>query len=302
MTKKWNIAVRRVSWHRKFLLVATGVGAFAWPVGVGMLNAPSGWAQPPNTATLKFEVASVKLNQSGSQRSPSVILPGGRFTATNNTVRALILNAYDQMPLYLLSGGPSWIDSEAYDVDALPADGTIPPDVQGHELWERTRTMLRALLADRFHLEMRRETKEMSLYEISVAKNGPKLTKSVRDCGAGIDACHGFSGNPRRLSAMGVDMSDLASTLAGYVGRPVLDKTGISGVYDFLLQWNVFYGRQRPAEETPGGPSREGPMPDADSLPDLATALDQQLGLKLESGKGPVETFVIVNVERPSEN
>src|SRR5262249_47930024 len=84
---------------------------------VSFLTLAAAWGQ--QDAPLVFEVASVKPNKSGSQRSPSMILPGGRFTATNNTVRALILNAYNQIPPYLLSGGPSWIDSEAYDVDAL---------------------------------------------------------------------------------------------------------------------------------------------------------------------------------------
>jgi bla regulator protein BlaR1 len=298
-------AVRQLSWRRKFLLAAAGLAALAWPLAVGIMNAPAGHAQSADSPPLKFEVASVKPNKSGSHFY-SMILPGGRFTATNNTVRALILNAYNQIPPYLISGGPSWIDSEAYDVDAKPADGAIPPGLRGHALYAKTRTMLRALLADRFHLEIRIETKEMPLYEISVAKNGPKLTKSTLDCSADIDPCHGFSGNPRRMSLMGVDMDDLASILTGYAGRPVLNKTGVSGVFDNLLQWNVFYGRQRPTpttDETPRPPGRyEGEMPDPDSLPDLGTALEQQLGLKLESRKGPVDTYVIERVERPSEN
>src|SRR5215470_12322505 len=132
---------------------------------VSFLTLAAAWGQ--QDATLVFEVASVKPNKSGSQRSPSMILPGGRFTATNNTVRALILNAYNQTPPYLLSGGPSWIDSEAYDVDAKPADGAIPLSLRGRPLWDKTHTMLRALLADRFHLEIRTESKEMPLYEIS---------------------------------------------------------------------------------------------------------------------------------------
>lgn len=273
---------------------------------VSFLTLAAAWGQ--QDAPLVFEVASVRPNKSGSQRTPSLILPGGRFTATNNTMRALILNAYNQIPPYLLSGGPSWIDSEAYDVDAKPADGAIPLSLRGRPLWEKTRTMLRALLADRFHLEIRTESKEMPLYEISVAKSGPKLTKSTLDCNANSEACHGFSGNPRRFSGMGVDMADLASLLTGYAGRPVLDKTGIPGVYDILLQWNVFYGRQqttqttdetsRPASRSEGA----GAMPEIDSLPDLATALDRQLGLKLASRKGLVDTYVIERAERPSGN
>jgi uncharacterized protein (TIGR03435 family) len=190
-------------------------------------------------------------------------------------------------------------------VDAKPTGGAIPPAC-GLPLWDKTRTMLRALLADRFHLEIRTESNEMPLYEISVAKNGPKLTKSTRDCSADELACHGFSGKPRRLTAMGVDMADLASELSGRQGHPVLGKMGISGVFRFSSAMERFYGRQRPtptADETPRPPSRyEGEMPDSDSLSDLATALDRQLGLKLESRKGPADTYVIVRVERPSEN
>jgi uncharacterized protein (TIGR03435 family) len=302
-------AVCQLSWRRKFLLAAAGLAALAWPLAVGIMNAPAGHAQSAKSAPLKFEVASVKPNKSGAHFY-AMIMPGGRFTATNNTVRALILNAYE-IPPYRLSGGPSWIDSEAYDVEAKPADGAIPPGLRGRPLWDKTRTMLRALLAERFHLEIRTESKEMPLYEISVAKNGPKLTKSTRDCSADELACHGFSGNPRRLTAMGVDMADLASELSDRQGRPVLDKTGISGVFDFFLQWNVFYGREHTpgpgdggaTDETSRPPSRyEGAMPESDSLPDLATALDRQLGLKLESRKGPVDTYVIERVERPSEN
>jgi len=297
-------AVRQLSWRRKFLLAAAGLAALAWPLAVGIVNAPAGHAQSADSPPLKFEVASVKPNKSGAHFY-SMIQPGGRFTATNNTVRDLILNAYE-IPPYRLSGGPSWIDSEGYDVEAKPADGAIPPGLRGRPLWNKRGAMLRALLADRFHLEIRTESKEMPLYEISVAKNGPKLTKSTLDCSADIDPCHGFSGNPRRMSLMGVDMDDLASILTGYAGRPVLNKTGVSGVFDNLLQWNVFYGRQRPTpttDETPRPPGHyEGEMPDPDSLPDLGTALEQQLGLKLESRKGPVDTYVIERVERPSEN
>lgn len=294
---------RRMSASRRLLVAAAGLCALAWPLAVGIMNAPASHAQSADLP-LKFEVVSVKPNKSGSPRSPSMIMPGGRFTATNNTVRSLILNAYE-IPPHLLSGGPSWIDSDTYDIEAKAADGAIPHDLRGRPLWDKTRAMLRALLADRFHLEIRVESKEMPLYEITVAKGGPKLTKSTIDCSESIVACHGFRGNPRRLLGMGVDMSDLASMLAERQGRPVLDKTGISGVFDILLQWNVFYGRERPTpttDETPRPPSREGPMPDPDSLPDLATALDRQLGLKLESRKGMVDTYVIVRVERPPEN
>jgi uncharacterized protein (TIGR03435 family) len=298
--------VHRVTAMHRLAVVAS----FLIPV-IAMAQSNGPQPQDATMASLKFEVASVKASKSASTLSPGQpsparggVLPGGRFSATNFSLRELILWAYDVGTSNLLEGGPDWLDSARYDIDAKPEAGVIPAGAHGRAVWDKTRAMLRALLADRFHLVMRRESKAMPLYEISVAKNGPKLTKSTRDCSADMYACHGFSGNPRRLSAMGVDMADLASELTGFAGRPVLDKTGITGEFDFLLQWNPFYGRQRATQttdDTPLPPARnEGPMPDIDSLPDLGTALDQQLGLKLEARKGLVETFVIVSVERPS--
>jgi bla regulator protein BlaR1 len=254
-----------------------------------------------------FEVASIKRNTSGDTlRAPSLILPGGRFTATNNTVRALILNAYGiSGSPYLLSGGPGWIDSERYDVDAKAEAGAIPATAPNKVLWDTTRSMLRSLLAERFKLAIRRGTKEMPVYELVVAKNGSRLQKSSKDCDAGASGCHGFSGNPLRMTGSSVDIFDLTLMLRVYAERPVLDRTGLQGVFDLKLQWNPFVLGAPPAESSqraPGAEAREGPVPDRDSLPSLFTALEQQLGLKLEARKGTVEIYVIERVERPSEN
>jgi uncharacterized protein (TIGR03435 family) len=258
----------------------------------------------PQPSTLAFEVASVKPNQSSDARSPSMILPGGRFTATNNTLRALILNAYgiSAMP-YLLAGGPGWIDSARYDVEAKAAAGVIPADASNRVLLERTRLMLQALLGERFKLAVRRETKDMPVYRLVVGKNGLKLRESQRDCSADAKVCHGFSGNPTRFSGSGVDMSDLALLLSSYSDRPVIDASGMQGVFDVVLQWNPFAEGSAPPPDlprSPGAESREGPRPDLSSLPALSTALEEQLGLKLESTKGSVDTYVIDHVERPS--
>lgn len=264
-------------------------------------------ANPANSpAPLAFEVASVKQNTSGATRTSSAILQGGRFTATNNTVRALILNAYGiWLSPSLLSGGPGWIDSDAWDIDARAEANAIPSNVAGKPLWDKTRLMLRTLLADRFKLSMHQDTKEMSIYELVVAKNGPKLKSVKPDCAAGINACHGFSGNPRRLTGSGVDMWDLALELTSFSDRLVKDKTGIQGLFDILLQWNPFAGRPEPADyvaAAPAGAGREGPMADLASLPNVFDALEQQVGLKLQAQKAPVEVYVIDHVERPSEN
>jgi len=272
-----------------------------------LLLAAAAEAVAPQVPPPAFEVASIKRSSAGdTQRAPSLILPGGRFTATNNTVRALILNAYGiSASPYLLSGGPGWIDSERYDVDAKAEPGAIPASTPNKVLWETTRSMLRSLLAERFKLAIRRETKEMPIYELVVARNGPRLQKSSKECDAGATGCHGFSGNPMRLSGIGVDMSDLALMLSHHAERPVLDRTGLQGVFDLKLQWNPFALGAQPAERAervPGAEAREGSSPDPASLPSLFSALEQQLGLKLEARKGDVPIYVIERVERPSEN
>jgi uncharacterized protein (TIGR03435 family) len=262
-------------------------------VAMGQSTAPS------------FEVASVKANESNDQRAPSMILPGGRFTATNNTVRALILNAYGIFATpYLLEGGPSWIDSARYDIDAKAAADAIPAGARGTVLWDKTRLMLRTLLADRFKLSVRRETKEMSAYQMVVLKTGARLQKSDQDCSSSATACHGFSGNPRQFTGIGVDMSDVALMLSSYLDRPVVDRTGIEGLFDVKLQWNPFAARPQPVDDAPsrGGPSREGPRPDLASLPNVFDAVEQQIGMRLESRKLPVEVYVIEHVERAREN
>jgi len=299
-------AAHKLDWTRKLLLITAGTAALAGPVAIGLMNAPPSLAQSQPSAPLAFDAASVKPSKSGDPRAPSMILPGGRFAATNNTLRALILNAYGIFASpYLLSGGPSWIDSERYDVDAKAEASAIPADAPSTVLWEKTRLMLRRMLAERFKLSIRRETREMPVYELVVGKNGPKLKKADRDCDASAIACRGFSGNPRQLSGLAVDMSDLALVLSSNSDRPVLDKTGVQGVFDIKLQWNPFADSVQPAEglqRSPQAEAREGPAPDPGSLPTLFTALEQQLGLRLESRKGPVETYVIDHVERPSEN
>jgi bla regulator protein BlaR1 len=297
---------RNLDWGRKLLLFSAGFLAATVPAAIGLLHAHPVHAQSPSSASLSFEVASVKPNNSGSERSPSLILPGGRFTATNNTVRELILNAYGiSTSPYLLEGGPGWIDSARYDIEAKAGADVIPAGTPNRVLWEKTRLMLQSLLADRFKLSIRRETKEMPVYQLVVAKNGTKLQKSDRDCDASLFACHGFSGNPRLLSGFGVDMYDLASWLSRYSDRPIIDRTGVQGLFDIKLQWNVFPGRPPATDDRPPGPAAkegEGPMPDSASLPILPQALQQQLGLTLESHKSPVEVYVIDRVERPSGN
>lgn len=259
----------------------------------------------PAAPHLAFESASVKPNKSGDTRSPSLISPGGRFSATNNTARALILNAYDiSATPNLLQGGPSWIDFERFDVEAKAAVDAIPAGTAPKVLWNRTRNMLRTLLADRFKLRVRRVTKTMPVYQLTVAAKAVPLKKTTLDCGNPASICHGFSGNPLRLEGTAVDMSDLARMLSGYLDKPVVDGTGNSDLFDLKLQWNPFAGSTQPAgaPTAPAGGSREGARPDASSLPDLFTAIQEQAGVKLEARNASVDVYVIDGIERPTSD
>lgn len=170
--------------------------------------------------------------------------------------------------------------------------------------------MLQSLLAERFHLVVRRDTKEMPVYALVVDKNGPKFKEAHESDPSIVDLKNppGVTGRPRftivrrgRLTAQGVDMKSLADDLSNFLGRVVVDKTGLARSYDVKLEWQPDEN-QVAMFQTMGVPEGFGaPSPDA-HLPSIFAALQEQLGLKLESQKGPVEIFTIESVERPSEN
>ena len=136
-------------------------------------------AQPPRAA---FEAISIKPNKSEDARPGMDLQPGGRFTMRNAPVRAVFVMAYN-LPFQTtrLSGGPDWINNERYDIDATPAAVAFPPGMPEQQRKEKVRQMLQSLLADRFHLVIKRESKEMQLYALTVSKGGPKLPKSKFD-------------------------------------------------------------------------------------------------------------------------
>ena len=248
-------------------------------------------AQVSYPATIEqFEVASVK-RANPSERG-QFHMSGGALIIHAATLRLLLQFAYGVMD-FQISGGPSWIDNERYDIVAKPNDKeklaqttTEPPS----GLIDRTRLRLQALLADRFHLMFHRGTKEMTAYALVVSKNGPKL----KDTHAQMGEDHLQRGNGE-LKATNLQMRMLAVTLGRQVGRVVLDETGLKGTYDFELTWVP----DRTAT-SPFAPS-DAPAPSSDG-PTIFTALQEQLGLKLEPKKEPIEILVIDHVEKASEN
>jgi uncharacterized protein (TIGR03435 family) len=245
-----------------------------------------------------FEVASIKLNHSDDRRGGIQMPPGGRFVATGIPVRMLITIAY-KIKEHQLSGGPSWLDSERYDISAKPEIKATSDEVL---------LMLQSMLAERFQLTLRKETKELPVYVLTVAKNGPKMEEWT-DGGAAADGKPEPGRGPMRggmmrmgpgqLTAEGIPVSGFVDRLANILGRNVIDKTGLTGKYNFDLKWALDEAQagMMKAQGAPG----DGPPPDNNG-PSIFSAVQDQLGLKLEAQKGPVEVYVITGIEKPSEN
>ncbi len=293
--------------RRKLLLAVVGSAAVTTPVLAQPQPAPA------------FEVTSVKANKSPDMRGMRMqFLPGGRFSAANVPLRFLLVTAYN-LPFQSmrLSEGPDWINFEKFDIEAKAGDGVIPAGLSDKDRNEKMRLMLQSLLADRFKLAIRRETKEQTLYGLVVAKNGSKLQKAKieeKDCPevpTSEVSCHGFNGGQGRgLHGKAVNMADLVKFLENWTDHPVVNNTGIQGLYDIDTDgWIPMRGPPpRPATDaspsvTPpqvAPPQGEGDMSDP-TRPTLFTVLEK-LGLGLKQEKGPVEMYVIDHVERPTEN
>ncbi len=269
------------------LLLAAGVTlaqrSLAQPAVVAVSSLPS------------FEVASIKPS------APDSLLKidfarGGRLVVSHATLRFLIKIAYDVSDDQIV-GGPAWFSSKRFDVQARP-DKQIPGDPEQMSkdqillFHQPTRLRLQRLLAERFHLELRMESKPVPVFALVVAKNGLKMKPSASTGDPNIQ------GNAGRgaIRATRVDMNTLAHFLSeGQTGRPVVDMTGLSGAFDFQLDWTPDSGLNPPADPN---------QPLSDDLGGISifTALQQQLGLKLESRAGAAETLVVTHVELPSGN
>lgn len=246
-----------------------------------------------------FEAASVKRNLSGSD-SASVRGQSGRVTITNNPLRNIIRNAWGLQGFQIV-GGPDWINTERWDIVAK-AEGN-PPGPQ-------MMTMVQNLLADRFKLVAHRETREMPIYALVLARAdrtlGPNLHSSPTDCLKEMTAAVARGGGPPRdgkvLCGMRVlnghivmnaeSMNNFVRNLSPIAGRSVVDKTGLAGGFDADLTW---------APDAALGPGAENSAAPADG-PSLFTAIQEQLGLKLDAQRGPVDVLVIDSVERPIED
>lgn len=245
------------------------------------------WNACAQTAStpLTFEVASVKAS---APDVPGMFLqpqPGGNLRITGATLKNLIAFAFNARE-FAISGGPDWVNSDRFDIDASVGSSPGTP--------QQIRERLKALLAERFQLTIHNESKEQNVYALVIGKNGPKFHDAKPESGPMIRK------RGTTITGDGVGMQVLALNLATSLDRPVLDKTGLTGKYDFKLEWSLDAGTgPRPTAATTGG---EVPVASDPTGPSIFAALQEQLGLRLETQRAPAETLVIEHVSRPSAN
>ena len=318
--------------YKKRLLSPAVFAAFAGATLFGFVSVTPSRAQSQSqnaavaAPVFEYEVASIKPWKPASGDAPGVIRMGimnapDAFTATGITVKDLVTNAYG-VAGYQVSGGPDWFSTERLEIDAK-MDSSVADALKRLGTDERTLTrqkMLQALLADRFKLTIHRETKELPVYTLVIGKNGSKLQESKpedtppdaapgRGGRGGLQLRIGAGAGGFTMTGKAVTMTSLVGNLSTNLHRTVLDKTGLTGKYDFTLKWlpEEMAQLQGMGAQTavpggaPNGSTPPAPSGDA-SFPTIQVAIEEQLGLKLESGKGPAEIIVIDHVERVSDN
>jgi uncharacterized protein (TIGR03435 family) len=278
-------------------------------------NASWAWEQTQNAVggMPVYEVTSIKPNKSPDDRTNLMYVPDG-LTGTNVTVQMLVRLAFGVQDNQI-SGAPSWVNSESYNIEAR-MDRSAADEMRKMSEDQRKvarQHMLQALLADRFSLTLHQETKDLPVYALVISKNGPKLRKAkpgdtYADGFKGID---GLPAGPHNMvltgrgefKAQAQPISALARALSHALGRPVLDRTGLTGSYDITLEWTPDEIHGATMKEPAGGQQpADSIVASEPSGPSIFTAIQEQLGLKLEPQKGATEVLVIDHVEKPSEN
>jgi uncharacterized protein (TIGR03435 family) len=261
--------------------VKTAKGVLLVTLGIAAISAAA-TSQTPSESKPSFEVAVIKANP---RPGPSALnKTGSRFVATALQLRPLIMEAYRVRDFQIL-GGPNWMNDDPWDVEARAASDVNLnwTESENPYLAGPLARMLQSLIEERFQLKFHRETRQLGVYELTVVRGGPKLKLSADQTKTRVSETRlgrGF------VEVPGQPIRNFAYFLGRQLDRPLIDKTGLEGLYDVTLQWTP-----EPVEANP-----------TSKFPTLFTALQEQLGLRLESARGPVEMFVIDSVQRPSEN
>jgi uncharacterized protein (TIGR03435 family) len=258
-----------------------------------------------------FEVVSVKPDKTGDPRQMRMQVLPGRLSASSLPLRVLVSYAYDfpMNPSSRVMGIPDWVNHETYDIEAKASEGAFPAGLSAAEVKARMQPLVRRMLADCFKLNMRVETKELPAYLLTVAPGGPKLEASAiaeKDCPVGpmsAATCHQINGGMGRgLHAKAIDMSDLAHHIENWTDLPVLDRTGLHGLYAIDTEgWVPMTLPPPPPTNIPAArPNGDGDMFDP-GRPTIFVIL-RRVGLDLKKDRGPVETFTVEHIERPAAN
>jgi len=268
--------------------------AAIWALG-GL--AQTGLQTGPAAASPAFEVASIKPDTSGSLGMSMNIEKSGHFRASGLPLKLILQQAYDVKDSQII-GAPSWLDSDRFSIEAKPDEATAAEMemLNPEQRKDKLMLMMRGLLEERCQLKLRKESRDLPVYALMVGKNGPKLHASVP---APNEKPSGTRFRRGELEASDAPLSALSNMLSGLLGRPVVDKTALSGKYDFNLKW-------APEEQTgqifKGAGDSPGPPPAEPAGPSIFTAVQEQLGLKLEAQKSPMMVLVIDHIEKPSAN
>ena len=232
----------------------------------------------PRNADPDWEVATVKPSDPNDTRGQHIRLNGRHVIFFDTTVEQFLLMAYGIQKSQIV-GEPDWARTTRWDVDGVP-------DVEGTASWPQTQSLMRKILAERFNLQLHHEQREMPVFALTVVRGGPRITPSTADPNTWMDQQNSES-NGRHVEALkNASMADLVLILQFRVDRPIVDQTGLKGRYDLKLQWTL--------DET------QTPAPDAP--PGLFTAIQDQVGLKLERVKAPADTLVIDKLQKPEAN
>jgi bla regulator protein blaR1 len=309
---------RKLDFGRKLLLSTAAVLALALPIVFGLTSAPQVRAQDQADSTAvvtpDYKSASIQPHKSveGVDERVGIMFGPGGFTTRSATLQTVIGAAYGVQP-DLISGAPDWVSTEKFDIDVKLPDSAVGDASKnpGGIGIQQLHLMLQALLADRFKLTLHRETKDLPIYELVVAEGGPKL----KEAGPaymnpnGINGPEGalplkakFKMGPGELTDQGSTLADLVEQLSWQLGHTVLDKTGLTGNYDFSLRWTPGESEAGMSKLMGGKLSSDSASASASSGPSLFTAIQEQLGLTLQPQKAPMQVLVIDHVEQPAEN
>lgn len=288
---------RKTGSTRKLLAASIGAIAVAGPLVFGLGHVQAQSIPPNDLPAASFDVASIKPDHMDGH-STRISFNSNSLVVSGATLKRLIAFAYN-MNNFQIFGGPGWVETETYEVQAKILDEGVVEALKklpATQRGEQRRSMVQSLLVERFKLNVSHSSKEYPIYALVLMKNGPKFSQPATS----DDTQPDLSNHNGDLKVKAMPMSRFAEWLSGVVGRKVVDKTGLTGKYDFAMK----YDDRRQDLTAPG--TADGSLaqtaPLDSSGPSIFNALENQLGLKLESQKGPVEILIIDSAEKPSPN